>query len=206
MTQPPKPSVAAAVRKHAPRVRSHRKRTPNRPRALPWYRVMEADIRDPLQGAIKKAPPKVPSLRRRRWSWAPANSGIMGYAGNAVEDVSDRGMNPREIRKLLKEVASMCERAYRRGAQQAVALGLSEDDASWYRYYGMTADGFYRKANNMPERLLVGLVRKADRTKGQYVSARQYAMRCETASLLDRLDMEMPDSHEILKSLVRRFK
>jgi hypothetical protein len=158
---------------------THRKRTPNRPRALPWYRVMEADIRDPLQGAIKKAPPK---------------------------DVSDRGMSPREIRKLLKEVASMCERAYRRGAQQAVALGLSEDDASWYRYYGMTADGFYRKANNMPERLLVGLVRKADRTKGQYVSARQYAMRCETASLLDRLDMEMPDSHEILKSLVRRFK
>jgi hypothetical protein len=37
----------------------------------------------------------------------------------------------RQAQKLLRQIASMCEKAYRRGAQQAVAFRLSESDASW---------------------------------------------------------------------------
>lgn len=42
----------------------------------------------------------------------------------------------RQARSLMKEIASVAEAAYRRGAQQAVALGLSKEDAAWYRYFG----------------------------------------------------------------------
>jgi hypothetical protein len=50
----------------------------------------------------------------------------------------------------------MCEKAYRRGAHQAVALKVSESDAAWYRYYGTITKngclGFYRWAHALPEK------------------------------------------------------
>jgi hypothetical protein len=33
---------------------------------------------------------------------------------------------PQQAENLVREIASMCEKAYRRGAQQAVYLGLSK--------------------------------------------------------------------------------
>jgi hypothetical protein len=61
---------------------------------------------------------------------------------------SDLVLNRAQAKSLVHEIASMCEKAYRRGAHQAVALKISESDAAWYRYYGTITKngclGFYR--------------------------------------------------------------
>lgn len=57
-----------------------------------------------------------------------------------------------QAQRLLREIASVAEAAYRRGAQQAVALRLTEEDAAWYRYYGALGKHSYRHANPIPER------------------------------------------------------
>jgi len=61
----------------------------------------------------------------------------------------------RQAIALCKQIVSQCEQAYRRGAQQAVASGLTEADAAWYRnelidiYRGYF---FHLKAHRMPSR------------------------------------------------------
>jgi hypothetical protein len=58
----------------------------------------------------------------------------------------------KEAECLFTEIASVAEAAYRRGVQQAVEVGLSPEDALWYRYYrGNSRDRLYRYANPIPE-------------------------------------------------------
>ena len=62
-------------------------------------------------------------------------------------------LSRKEAKKLLIEIASVAEAAYRRGAQQAVALKVSDGDLSWYRYYQPNSgrNHIYLYANPLPE-------------------------------------------------------
>jgi hypothetical protein len=55
-----------------------------------------------------------------------------------------------KAKKLLAEIASVAEAAYRRGAQQAVSLKVPAEDLNWYRYYLPLRDRFYCYANPLP--------------------------------------------------------
>jgi hypothetical protein len=61
-------------------------------------------------------------------------------------------LTKKEVRHLILEIADRCESAYRRGAQQALAFGLTKPAASWCRYYGRKAyaDGKIRYAQAHP--------------------------------------------------------
>jgi hypothetical protein len=42
---------------------------------------------------------------------------------------------PVQAQKLMEEIAAVAEASYRRGAQHAVAVNLSAEDAAWYRSF-----------------------------------------------------------------------
>lgn len=42
-------------------------------------------------------------------------------------------LSQRQAKAVIKQIASLCEKAYRRGAEQSLALRMSPRDASWYR-------------------------------------------------------------------------
>ena len=76
-----------------------------------------------------------------------------------------QALTKREAKQLIKEIADRCEAAYRRGAQQAIALELSEEDAAWYRDLGQKHHSsgiglYYQYANAMPEGATKELRRK----------------------------------------------
>jgi hypothetical protein len=63
-------------------------------------------------------------------------------------------LSQRQVKALIKQIASRCEQAYRRGAQQALALRMSPDDASWYRYHLLDkfrGESFHLIAHRIPE-------------------------------------------------------
>jgi hypothetical protein len=60
----------------------------------------------------------------------------------------------REAQALLKQIASLCEDAYRRGAHQAVVMEMSPEDGSWYRYVctdRFRGKDFHLIAHRIPE-------------------------------------------------------
>ena len=96
-------------------------------------------------------------------------------------------------KRLLIEIASACEEAYRRGAQHAIANNLTELDAAWFRLYG-TKKGLYVRAHRMP---MLGVVKD-----GRNMSARYYARNAGT-SAVDRLTWEIDDNQPLLQALIR---
>jgi hypothetical protein len=96
------------------------------------------------------------------------------------------------IKALLLEVASMCEGAYRRGAQHAIAMELSEEDGAWYRNYGRNR-GMFLNAHRMPRPCV---------KDGKRMSPRYYS-RHGGGTALDRLFMELHDNHKLLAGLAR---
>jgi hypothetical protein len=107
-------------------------------------------------------------------------------------------LSRRQARHLLTQIASMCEKAYRRGAQHAAVLGLSEEDAQWFRYecadryrYRGSLD-FHQIAHPMPKKFTPGQIKdwpdQAKINPGRY-----YAQRI-TRTALDCLKAELTDS------------
>jgi hypothetical protein len=60
-----------------------------------------------------------------------------------------------DVRSLVKAIASMAEKSYRRGIQQGEAMNVSTQDASWFRYECRLPeekrDGLYRFSIPSPE-------------------------------------------------------
>jgi hypothetical protein len=106
-------------------------------------------------------------------------------------------LTPTQAWRLIQDIASMCERAYRRGAQQAVALKLSESDASWYRIFGVkNGTRYFSRSHPSPE---YGLSWKET---GKPVQPRNYSRRrSRPATAL--FDQELTPEHETLTELVR---
>jgi hypothetical protein len=43
-------------------------------------------------------------------------------------------LSPQEAHAMVRAIASMAEQSYRRGIQQGEAMGVSAEDAAWFRY------------------------------------------------------------------------
>src|SRR5262245_7532060 len=73
-------------------------------------------------------------------------------------------LSPTDVRSLVKAIAGMAEKSYRRGIQQGEAMNVSPRDASWFRYECRLPeekrDGLYRFSIPSPED---GLRRKIHR-------------------------------------------
>jgi hypothetical protein len=71
-----------------------------------------------------------------------------------TENSKKMTLSRRQAQVLVKQIASLCEKAYRRGVEQAVALKPSPEDASWYRYHCVDkfrGQAFHLIAHRMPE-------------------------------------------------------
>jgi hypothetical protein len=100
----------------------------------------------------------------------------------------------------------MCEKAYRRGAQHAVAFKLSEDDAAWFRTYGHVErngdGGFFIASHAMPENGFVKNVRGVTKR----LSPRQYS-RLRQRKAVELLRQELGgDAYEWLHFLFLRTR
>jgi hypothetical protein len=106
-------------------------------------------------------------------------------------------LTPRQAWRLIQDVASMCERAYRRGAQQGVVLKLSEPDAAWYRYFDpKNRRNYFSRSHRLPQPALTW------KETGKPVDPRQYSQR-HSWPATKLLDQELNEYHETLTELTR---
>jgi hypothetical protein len=98
----------------------------------------------------------------------------------------------RQDTRLVQEIAYMCEKAYRRGAQHAAVFKLNEADAAWFRHYD---DRITRRSAFMPQ--------EGFAYRGKNLTRREYS-RTRSTSAVDRLMMETYDNVPLLRSLIAR--
>ncbi len=97
-----------------------------------------------------------PVSRLSNYSDHPDRRQFTGGKAKDMKTESSKKMtlSRRQARVLVKQIASLCEKAYRRGVEQAVAVKPSPEDASWYRYHCVDrfrGQAFHLIAHRMPE-------------------------------------------------------
>jgi hypothetical protein len=105
-------------------------------------------------------------------------------------------LSPQDTHAMIRAIAGMAEKSYRRGIQQGEAMGISSQDAEWFRYDCCLPeekkDGLYRFSIPSPEN---GFRRKVHR---------------KWWTCVDLLDRELPYEHDqpfvALRALVNWYQ